>query len=358
LMNTAFAFALATAIYFLGLPVRINPAIVGGVRPGSPEADSGIRAGDRIVAVNGRPVSSWEDVQMTVAMAPTNVVPVTVQRNGKRTVHWLPARQNPQLGVKLLDLEQSGHPIIKKLVRGGPAESAGLKPGDEIRAFNGLPVLGQEQLVGLIQKQAGKKSDIQIKRDGATLSVPITPKRDPKTGLGMVGVMLGSTDVTVYQIEKPGPPPWELVGRVTQRTFQTIGALLHPRETGIGVKDLSGPPGILAMLAVEVKTDYRLALEFMVLLNVSLAMLNLLPLPVLDGGHIALAVVERVRGRPLSPQVQEYTTMIFASLLLSFMLYVSYNDISRRFSLFKSMFDERVQIQPANHSPDNRVPAQ
>jgi len=89
------------------------------------------------------------------------------------------------------------------------------------------------------------------------------------------------------------------------------------------------------MLAVEVKTDFRLALEFMVLLNISLAMLNLLPLPVLDGGHIAMALLEKLRGRPLSPRVQEFTTMIFATLLISFMVYVSYNDLVKRWPLFK-----------------------
>lgn len=99
------------------------------------------------------------------------------------------------------------------------------------------------------------------------------------------------------------------------------------------------------MLAIELRTDYRLALKFMVLLNISLAILNLLPVPVLDGGHVAMAVLEKLRGQPLSPRIQEYATMIFATLLISFMLYVSYNDIVRRFPLFKSMLDQQVRIE-------------
>ncbi len=344
-MNAVFAFVLATVIYFVGLPVRVNPAIIGGVEPGSAEAKLGIQAGDRVVSVEGKLVKSWEDVQMTTAMAPTNALPVTIERNGVRTTYLLKAKVNPELGLKLLNLEPSDHPAVQALVSGAPAEKAGLKPGDEILSFDGVPVLGQQQLVGLIRKRVGQPSTMVVKRGPRDLTFTVTPKPDPKTGTGVLGVLIGPNSVTVYQVEKPGPPPWQLVGQVCERTFQTIGALMHSKQSGVGVQDLSGPPGILAMLAVEVKTDYRLALEFMVLLNMSLAMLNLLPLPVLDGGHIAMAILEKVRGRPLSPRIQEYTTMVFATLLISFMLYVSYNDVVRRFPLFKSMFDQQVQIQ-------------
>jgi regulator of sigma E protease len=118
----------------------------------------------------------------------------------------------------------------------------------------------------------------------------------------------------------------------------------------VRVGDLSGPPGIIAGLALELKTDVRLGLRFMVLLNISLAILNLLPLPVLDGGHILLALLEKLRGRPLSPRVQEYATTVFAVLLISFMLYVSYHDI-RRLPLFHSMFSQQVQIQEESNAP-------
>jgi regulator of sigma E protease len=140
------------------------------------------------------------------------------------------------------------------------------------------------------------------------------------------------------------------------RTVGVIGALLHTRETGVRARDLSGPVGILAMLAAWVNTDYRLALDFLVLLNVNLAILNLLPIPVLDGGHIVLAIVERIRRRPLSAKVQEYATTGFAVLLISFMLYVSYNDILR-WPLFKSMFKRDVQIEEAEPPAPNEKPS-
>src|SRR5439155_1664871 len=133
----------------------------------------------------------------------------------------------------------------------------------------------------------------------------------------------------VYRVMKPGPKPWEMVADVWNRTISVFNALIHSKQTGVGPKDLSGPVGILAMLAVYVNTDYRLALYFLVLLNINLAVLNLLPVPVLDGGHVLLAIIEKIRRRPLSARIQEYATTAFAVLLISFMLYVTFFDLRR-----------------------------
>ena len=140
------------------------------------------------------------------------------------------------------------------------------------------------------------------------------------------------------------------------KTFATIGALVHSRETGVGAKDLSGPVGILSILAAQVKSDYRLALSFLVLLNINLAIINLLPIPVLDGGHILMAIIEKIWRRPLSLKFVEYTTTAFAMLLIRFMLYVTiFRDI-KRFALFRAMFNSDVQIEQTT-APAASVPA-
>ena len=344
-MNGIFAFAIATIIYFVGLPVRVNPAIVGNVPPDSPEAKAGVHTGDRVVAVNGKMVKSWEDAQMTVAMARTNVLPVTLERGSSNLVVYLTAQVNPELGLKLLDLEPLDHPVIQQVLPDSAAQAVGLKSGDEVISFSGVPVVGQEQLVSLIKKRPSEPSRIEVIREGEHLRFEVTPKVNPSTGGGMLGVMISPNLRSVYQLQRPGPPPWEMVDDVLQQTFSTIGALVHSKQTGVGVKDLSGPPGILAMLAVELKADFRLALKFMVLLNVSLGILNLLPLPVLDGGHIVLSVIEALRGEPVSRRLQEYATSVFAILLISFMLYVSYNAVVKRFPLFRFMFNQQVGIE-------------
>jgi regulator of sigma E protease len=124
----------------------------------------------------------------------------------------------------------------------------------------------------------------------------------------------------------------------------TFNALVHTRQTGVGAKDLSGPVGILAILASAVNSDYRLALSFLVLLNINLAFINLLPIPVLDGGHILMSIIEKIWRRPLSLKFVEYTTTGFAMLLISFMIYITFFDI-KRWSLFQAMFNNKVQIE-------------
>jgi regulator of sigma E protease len=129
-----------------------------------------------------------------------------------------------------------------------------------------------------------------------------------------------------------------------------LGALIYSKQTGVKASDLSGPVGIFGMLAIQVKTDWRLALNFMVLLNINLAILNLLPIPVLDGGHIILALVERIRRKPISVKFIEWTTTAFAVLLISFMLYVTFFDL-KRVPLFKSLLQRDTQIEQGSPAP-------
>ncbi len=356
LMNAVFAFVLATIIYFVGLPVLVDPAIIGQVAPNSPEAKLGLRPGDRVVAVNGHMVKSWEDVQMTVALARTNVLPVKIERDGQLTTYYLTARFNDQLGLKLLDLEPSAHPVIETVFAGSAAEQAGLKRGDEILSFDGVPVVGQHQLTNLVQQRPGEPSQTEVIRQSQRLQFTVTPKFNPATKTFVLGIGIVPSTKTVYQLQRPGPLPWKLVGQAWGQISGTITALAHSKQTGVGVGDLSGPPGILAALAAETKADYRLALRFMILLNLSLVVLNLLPVPVLDGGHVALALVERLRGRPLSQRFQEYATTVFAALLISFMLYVSFNDI-KRWPLFRSLLSQQVQIESGAGASNAPAPA-
>lgn len=347
-MNVVFAFAIATLIYYVGLPVTINPPIVGYVEPNSPESALGIEVGDRIVEVDGQKVDSWEGVQTATVLARTNVVSVVIERNGTNKTYALKTIVSEALGLKVINLDPRDHPVVVQVNSGTPAEAAGLKSGDEIVALEKLPVYGQDHFMKLIQKRAGQSTEITVKRRQEHVTVNVTPKTDPTTGRGIIGIMLSSSAGVVYHVQRPGPTPWAQVEEVWDRTIRTFGALLHSKETGVGAKDLSGPVGIFAMLAAQVSIDYRLALHFMVLLNISLAMINLLPLPVLDGGHIAMSLLEWVRRRPLNVKFVEYATTVFAVVLISFMLYVTFFDL-KRFPLWKSLFGREMQIEEPAH---------
>jgi regulator of sigma E protease len=343
LMNVVFAFAMATLIYFVGLPVLINPPVIGPVDPESAEGKLGIRDGDRIVAVDGKPVRSWQDINFRTATARSSVIPVSIARNGVTNEYELTARKNEVLSLKLLNLEPHERPVIGVLEKGMPAQAAGLQVGDKFLAYGGVPVLSEAHLVELIHKSEGVASEVEVERQGRRMAFTVTPKFDPDTKRGRIGIAFAGG---IYMVQRPGPTPWEHIVDVVDKTVSVLGALIYSRQSGVKPSDLSGPVGIFGALAINLKTDYRLALSFMVLLNVNLAILNLLPVPVLDGGHIIMAVAERVRRRPLSRKFVEYTTTAFAVLLVSFMLYVTFFDI-KRIPLFRGMFERQIRIEQA-----------
>lgn len=345
-MNIVFAFAIACVIYVVGLPVLVNPSVIGYVDPAAPEYEMGIRAGDQIVEVNGRKTKSWQDVQMATVLAQTNTIPVVIDRKGERKTYHLTAQKNELIGGKFLNLDPDDHPVISDVSAGGAAEEAGLKAKDVVVSFSGMPIASRDQLMNLIHKRAGQPTEIVVERNKEKVALKVTPKLDPGTKKGRIGVALSSSSINHYEVQRPGPDPVSQIVDVWNKTVDTFSALIHSKQTGVGAKDLSGPVGILALLATQVNTDYRLALNFLVLLNVNLAILNLLPIPVLDGGHILMSLIEWVRRKPLSARVQEYATTAFALLLISFMLYVSFHDI-RRFGLFKLMFEQENKIEQA-----------
>ncbi|HWD91690.1 MAG TPA: RIP metalloprotease RseP [Verrucomicrobiae bacterium] len=356
-MNVIFAFVIATLIYFVGLPTLVNPSVIGQVDPTSAEGKLGIKEGDRIVMVNDHPVESWQDVTFETLTATTNVLPVAIARGKETNVYHLTASASP-VGGKWLNLDPREHPIVGSVESDMPAAKVDLHSGDRIVAVNGIPTPSQERMMEVISNAAGMPCEIAFTRNGEKKIVTITPKYDPATKRARIGI---SFSPGVYEVKRPGPLPWVQIEEVTDRTFGTISALIHSKQTGVKVKDLSGPVGILSILAAQVNADYRLALSFLVLLNINLAIINLLPIPVLDGGHVLMAIIESIRRRPLSPKIVEYVTTGFAVLLICFMVYVTVADI-KRFSLFRAMFRNGTQIEePQNqnqNSPAAPAPAE
>ncbi len=348
LMNVIFAFLVATVIYVVGLPVLVNPSLVGRVDPESVEGKLGIQEGDRIVAVSGRSVKSWEEINNITVLAPTNVFDVTIERDGTRTDFTLRARVKEDVGLKWLGLDPLEHPVAGYVEPDMPAAAAGLLAGDQFVSFNGVPVLGRQHLIDLVKKSEGQPSEVVVSRDGEHMTFEMSPRYDPETERARIGVAFAGG---VYEVLRPGPTPWEQVKKVWDRTIGVLGALLNSKNTGVKARDLSGPIGILSMMAIQTQTDFRLALDFLVLLNINLAILNLLPVPVLDGGHILMAILEKIRGRPLGLKFVEYTTTAFAMLLIGFMLYVTFFDFGK-LPLFKALFESTTQteqvIRPAN----------
>jgi regulator of sigma E protease len=356
-MNVMFAFAIATVIYMFGLPMKVNPSIIGFVDPESAEYAAGVRQDDQILKVDGNPATSWEQVFNNVIGARTNVIEIVMDRDGKEITVHLKAEKNETIGLKMLNLHPRDRPLIQQVMDDSPALASGLKAEDRVVSFDGIPIVGRGQFITEVQKRGGKECEIVVERgqEKEVVTLKVTPK-GAEDHPARIGVMIGEKEV--YVVQKPGPLPWVLIGDEFARIKFTVYALSHSKETGVGAKDLSGPVGILSMLATQVKADFRLALKFMILLNISLAVMNLLPIPVLDGGHIVMAIFEQLRGRPIGVRLQEYTTTAFAVLLISFMIYVTFHDMKRA-PLFLQMFQQETEIIPGDDSapPPKEVPA-
>jgi regulator of sigma E protease len=361
-MNVLFAFAIATLIWRVGLPVPVNPAIIGYMDPLSEEAKAGIHEKDKIVAVDGKPVKSWEEVCSITFLALTNVLPVAIEQNGKTNTYHLKAEAGTLPDLKMLHLNPLDYLVIGSVNPGSAAEKANIQPGDQILEFAGVPITSSHELTNLVQKFGGQTASMVVLRSNQRLTLHVIPAVDPATKISRMGVVFGPGK-DHYEVEYP--TPWAQVTGVVANVKGTLSALLHSRSSGVKAKDLSGPVGIISALAVQVNTDYRLALSFLVLLNINLAIINMLPIPVLDGGHILMAVIEWIRRRPLELRLVEYITTGFAVLLVSFMLYVTCYDI-KRLPLIRTLFNRDTQIEPgeksgatpASHDQPETIPAQ
>lgn len=351
-MNVLFAFAIASVLYFTGIPKLVNPSFIADVKEGSPEAEMGIRPGDRIVEINGKPVRTWEEIVNQVVLSSRDEFRTTIDRDGERksfTLKAVPISEGDTL--KRLNLQPLDNPYVASVEQGAPADVAGVKAGDKIVSFAGEEIVNFGQMIDLVQESAGRATELVVDRDGSEVALSVTPDIIDDQPLGeeekkraRIGIRFGNG---IYKVQQPGDLPWVQVADTAELTFGTVNALFHSKQTGVGLKHMSGPPGILFTLAGYFNTDIRLALKFLVLLNVNLAILNLLPIPVLDGGHIVMAIIEKLIRRPLSMRVVEYATMGFAVALISLMLYVSVNDV-RKFGMFVDFFKSENKIEQAD----------
>jgi len=320
-------------------------------------ASIGLKAGDIILKVNGsRAYSQYHLIDLLMEDVGEEKL-VTVQRNGeeKQLIFSTPNHTGVTVGAVPQPEHSTWAKLLSKLglkdlkpLDPTPAMEAELREGDLIQGVNGTRITSTRHLVDVIHANGDKEMELELIRGDETFTASATPQ-DNRLGIALmqdIGIIF-KPEAIKYVKQRPGPTPWAQVEDVLDKVAITFKALGRGKESGVGAKDLSGPIGIFGMLSIQVNTDLRLALSFLVLLNINLAILNLLPVPVLDGGHILMSLVEWVRKKPVSMRVQEYATTAFAVLLLCFFLFVTLADV-KRVPLLHEIFKRDTQIDQSS----------
>lgn len=327
-MNILLALVVMTVVLYQGAEVPAYeqaPPIVGSVTPGSPAARAGILPGDRIVSIEGREVPTWERVFMQVMPRAGREIEVVIERQGERRVLGIVPDAHTRFEMGDIGVLPEMHPQIRAVTPGSPAQKAGLRAGDTILAVNGEPA-PRDKLVKRINESAGVELVLTIRRDGRTLDVPVTPARQGSVGL--IGVQLSPFEVRIVE-----PGPLQAVRMSVERNlewstliFQTLAGLLTAQTSP---RQLMGPVGIAQLSGGAAEAGWVALFSLMAMISLNLGILNLLPIPVLDGGHIFIMAVEGLARRDFSVRVKEKMLLAGFLVLVMLMVTVIYNDLTR-----------------------------
>ena len=325
MMNLVFAAGLACVLWVFGTPM--TSSVIGWVEQGSLEEQSGIRPGDRIVRVNDQKVKTWGEFMEAVAFSLQPTVRVFVQRDGQPLSFDLETKLNEKFKIKTLDLYPREKPFVRKVLPDSPAERAGFRKNDRFVSIEGVALYSRDQLIHLIGSRPDQPTEIKLLRDGRLLTLTVAPEFNSKAKAGRIGVELGEES----EIVRPGPTPWAQGAEVLGSMASLLNALIHHKETGVGINSISGPVGISFFWWYAIASGGLLmGVKIAVMLNLNLAVLNLLPIPVLDGGHVVFSLIEAAGRKPLNARFMQVTQMVFTALLIAFMLYITlFSDLRR-----------------------------
>jgi len=356
--NILFAFALACAVWFIGQPTSSEEAttrigyvvstidLPNGTKSPSPASLAGLRVGDAVVAIDGQKISTWSNLMQTIIMGsnrgpdgqPQSIF--TILRDGQTLNVTLHPRLSGDDQFRRVGIAPAYELIVQAIKPGSAGERASLHTGDQIISLDSTPIINFSTWQDYLVAHASQPVAIKVLRDKTELTLTLAARAGAKDAAD-----LGLDFTTGIHLTHPNP--FTQVSDNVVMTFRTLWSLLNP-HSDIGISKLSGPVGIVHIFHAAAEVGLPAVIMFTILINVNLAIFNLLPIPVLDGGQIVFATIGKLRGRALPINIVAATQSVFLVLLLSMVLYVSVFDV-RRWA--RDTREEQAMTAPAASQP-------
>ena len=345
LINLVFAIVLFW-ILFLPSQEQLNTR-VGKIFPGTPAAAVQMQTGDKITAIDGTPVSTWEKLNYAIVdrAGETGVIQVQVERQGQLQQFSLPIQnflkdqsKSPLETLGFIPYRPQIPAVVTKLSEDGAAIRQGIKEGDKIVAIDGVKMKDWFDVVEIVQASPEKLLKIDVLRNGEIKQLDVMPQgqRDNMGNvIGMLGVQSAPGKVTIPDEYKqtiqynPAQALMMAVDKTGQISEMILNSMAKMVRGLIGLDNLSGPITIAKVAGQSAEMGWQTFISFMALMSISLGILNLLPIPMLDGGHLVYYFIEAIRGKPVSEQIQIFGLKIGMVLLGSMMLLALFNDFMR-----------------------------
>lgn len=325
---------------------QVRP-VIGNVLPASMAAQAGLASGQEIVSIDGEAVSGWAGVNLELVrrLGETGSLQIGVQNEGSTTPvshiiqldGWLKSSDEPD-PIKSLGIQPWRPvvaPVLAQIDPEGPGATAGLKAGDRLLALDGAPLADWQALVEAVRVRPDAQVTLQVERAASRLDIPVTltHRGEGESLAGYLGAGVKGGEWPAGMLREVSYGPLDAVVEGARRTWTmsvlTLDSLKKMLFGELSVKNLSGPITIAKVAGASAQSGIGDFLNFLAYLSISLGVLNLLPIPVLDGGHLLFYLIEWVRGRPVSDRVQGWGIQIGISLVVGVMLLALINDLGR-----------------------------
>lgn len=330
-MNIALALVLTTVVLTQGADVpiyRSSAPVIGAVAADGPGAKAGLQVGDRVVRVNDTTVETWDDFDMAVMPKANRALTIVVERGGSYMDVPVVPEATGDFDIGDLGVAPVFRPQIASVVPGRPADKAGLQAGDVVLAVGGARGPTREAIIEQFQKNVDVPVVLTIERGGSAQDVTVVP--EPDGSVGVIGV-----SIIGYETRRVDPDLVTAMRMSVSQTWesaQLIGTTLAGLfTTETPMNNLVGPVGIARMSGATAQLGWIPLLALMSMISLNLGLLNLMPIPVLDGGHITIIALEGLARRDFSVKLKERILFAGFALILMLMVTVIFNDFARLF---------------------------